>query len=159
MIYAATITLPASTAEADAVQTDLIVTRGLLWLVEVGLPPGCAGLVHVQLFDATYQVFPATPGESFHGDGVLRGYDDLYMKSSAPFLFQVKAWNLDTVYSHTISVRLGMASSNTEISRYMPGVAWENLTEAIANMEAVQTATRAAQLAEIQKSLEGLNNG
>lgn len=159
MVYAATITTPENTLQSAALDTELIVTKGLVWLIDINLPPGCAGLAHVQIFDGSYQLFPATPGESFHGDGVEKGFDDLYLKVAAPFVFNIKTWNLDQTWPHTISVRMGMASSDAEISRYMPGVAWDKLTEALADMSVIQEAQRAAQLESITKSLEGLQNG
>lgn len=159
MIYAATITVPSNTLESDPVLTDITITRGLIYLIEVGMPAGCAGLAHVQLFDGSYQIFPATPGESFHGDGVLKGYDDLYFKESAPFFLRIKSWNIDTVWDHTVTVRVGLASSETEISRYLPGIGLEKMAEALVSMQAVQEEVKRVQLEEIINSLTGGENG
>lgn len=156
MIYAATITTPKNTAEADALETVLSVTRGLVWRIEVEFPPGCSGLAHIQIFDGSYQLFPATPGESFHGDGVTIGFDDLYLKDAAPFVFTVKTWNLDETWGHTLTLSLGMASSEAFMSRYLPSMTWEKFRDALAEAAGVQAEIKAAQLEEITKSLEGL---
>jgi len=142
MVFAATITTPANTAKADAVETIMPVTKGLIWLIEVNIPSGVYGLTHMQLFDGTYQLFPASPGESITGDGVIAKYDDIYFKNYAPFELTVKTWNVDTVYDHTFHLRIGMASSEAYMARYLPSMSWENfqvkLDQAIIDQERVK---------------------
>ena len=145
MIYSASITTDANTAKVDAVVTDIIVTKGLLWLVEVEFPSGCCGLAHIQIFDGSYQLFPASPGDSLHSEGAVLSYDDIYFKTAAPFVFSVKTWNLDDTWNHTLQIRLGIASSDAAMSRYLPAMAWEKFAEYLAKAQADQERLRAEQ--------------
>jgi len=159
MIYSASITAAKGGSEAQPVSKTLVVTSGLLWLLEIDFPAGCCGLAHFQLFDGSYQVFPATPGESFACDGITLHLEDLYFKQAAPFQFIIKTWNTDTVWSHTIAVRIGMAMGRAEMSRYIPALAFEAFEELMAEMISNQEAVRQAQMVEALKQLTGEENG
>ncbi len=131
MIYSATIKTEANTAKVDTVNTVIRITKGLVWLVEVEFPAGCSGLAHIQIFDGKYQLFPASPGDSLHSDGAVLSFDDLYLKQAAPFQFVIKTWNLDETHPHTLQVRIGFASSEVFMSRYMPSVTWDKFNESL----------------------------
>jgi len=153
MIYISTITTEANTAKSDAKQTIFEITSGLIWRIEVEFPAGCCGLIHVQIFDGLYQLFPATPGESLRGEGATSGYDDLYLKDAAPFELTVKTWNLDETYDHTIQVRIGMASYEAFMSRYMPSVTWDKFNELLTKVAAEQEQIKDEQIEKIQKMI------
>ncbi len=153
MIYSASITTPANTAKGAAKKTVLKVTKGLLWVVEIEFPAGCAGLTHIQIFDGLYQVFPASPGDSLHSDGAVLSYDDIYFKTAAPFTFSIKTWNLDDTWDHTLQVRIGFASSDAAMSRYLPAMAWENFAKYLAEAQADQEKLRLEQISVITKQL------
>jgi len=146
MIYTSTISTPAGTAEKSIPDVTLKITSGLIWLLEVDFPPGGCGLLHVQVFDGSYQVLPATPGESLHGDAVVMKFDDLYFKQAAPFELMIRTWNDDDTWPHATQVRIGVASTRAEMSRYMPAFAWENFEKLMAEMLVSQQALRQSQL-------------
>jgi hypothetical protein len=131
MVYSASITTEKGTAKADAKKTVLKAVKGLIYRIEVEFPPGCCGLLHCKIFDGGYQVFPASIQDSFHSDARVIGFDDLYLKQSAPFEFKVLTWNLDTTWPHTVQVRIGMASTEAFMARYMPGLTWKKFQEAL----------------------------
>jgi len=155
VIYCSSITTSKGKTEATATETVLAVTSGLLWMLEVEFPPGCCGLVHFQMFDGKYQVFPATPRESFHGDAVTLHFDDLYFKQAAPFEFTIKTWNTDESWDHTLQVRVGMAMSRAEMSRYMPALSFEDFETLLAESIAKQEVIRQLQLEAAVKELAG----
>jgi len=99
MIYGTGITTAAGGSKATATRTILRLTKGLIWLMEVDFPPGCVGLVHVQIFDGNYQLLPASPDKDLSGDGRLLRYDDLYLKEAAPFEVSIVTWNEDELWS------------------------------------------------------------
>ena len=134
MIYTASI----KTLSGKDAETVLGVTSGLVWRIEVDFPAGCCGLMSVQIFDGSYQLFPASPGEIMHGDGVVLSYDDLYLKDAAPFEFKIKTRNDDELWDHTIQVRIGLASQRVYMSRYMPSVSWEDFERLMAKVSAEQ---------------------
>ena len=153
MIYASTITTAINTAEKSIPDVKLKITSGLIWLMEIDFPPGCCGLLNVQVFDGSYQIFPATPGESFHGDAVTMKFDDLYFKQAAPYELMIRTWNLDDTWTHTIQVRIGVASTRAEMSRYMPMFAWEDFEKLMSEMLISQEALRKSQLATAVKEI------
>jgi len=153
MIYISTITTEANRAKGSAKKTILEITKGLIWRIEVEFPAGCCGLVHLQIFDGLYQVFPATPGESLRGEAVTAGYDDLYLKNAAPFDLTIKTWNTDETYRHTIQVRIGLASYEAFMSRYMPSVTWDKFNELLTKVAAEQETLKDEQIEKIQKMI------
>jgi len=155
MIYVSTITVSANTSEANATKTTLQVTKGLVWKIEIEFPAGCCGLVRAQIFDGSYQIFPASINESIRGDGVIVSFDDLYIKDAAPFDFIIKTWNTDELWDHTIQVRVGFASQKAFMARYMPGLAWEEFENIVAGLVATQEVEKQARVEELIKEMQG----
>jgi len=153
MIYATGITTAANGSKADPYRTVLRVNKGLIWFVEVDFPPGCMGLVNVQIFDGSYQLLPASPDKALCGDGVLLKYDDLYLKEAAPFELTIVTWNEDDLWDHTIQVRIGMASTRLFMARYLPSIGWEGFAIEMDSARANQEALRITQAQEILESL------
>jgi len=129
MIYTTDITTPANTAKNDPLITVGKVTKGLVYRVEIEFPPGAAGLHHVVIFDGGYQVWPSTPGQTFHGGWSIIGFDDTYLKMAAPFEFKAYSWNLDETYDHLIQVRIGMVSDEVFMARYLPTYAYDHFAK------------------------------
>lgn len=120
MIFSSTISTPKSTLITAPVRTVLKLSKGLIYVVETYLPPGSSGLLHVQIFDASYQVWPTTRGESFRGDNLAFKYDDLYMMDSEPFQLLIITWNEDDTFSHDCFVHVGLVSKAEYIARFLP---------------------------------------
>jgi len=153
VIYTASITTDKGTAEGAKADVILQITSGLIWMVEVDFPPGCCALLHVQIFDGLYQVLPASAGESLQGDAVSMHFDDLYFKQAAPFELRIRTWNEDETWDHTIQVRVGLASSRAEMSRYIPAMSFEDFEKMLAEAIAQQEAIRQLQLEAALKAI------
>ncbi len=156
MVYTASIRTEKLGDEGDRKDTVLKVAKGLVYRMEVEFPPGCCGLQHVQVFDGSYQVYPASGQDSFHSDARVIGFDDLYLKQAAPFEFMVKTWNLDETWPHTIQVRIAMASSEAFMARYMPGLTWKKFQEVLAKAAQEESLRREVAIGEFGKTVEGL---
>jgi hypothetical protein len=159
MIYLATITTLCNTSKADAKETVLEIGKGLVWLFEIEFPAGCSGLMKVQIFDGLYQVFPATPDEAIRGDNIVVSYDDLYLKLAAPFELKIKTWNEDEVHDHTVQVRVGVATQEAFMSRYMPSVTWDKFEKVLAQVAAEQEREKAAAVEKFIKEVGGEEGG
>jgi len=153
MVYTASITASKQGEDGDVRDVVLSVAKGLIYRIEVDFPLGCSGLVHVQIFDGGYQLYPASPGEAFQGEGVIVGFDDLYMKQVAPFEFRILVRNKDECWPHTIQVRIGMASSEAFMARYMPGLTWKKIQETMAMAAAEQEERRRIEIELAAKEL------
>ncbi len=156
MIYSATITNNADTSETDANETTLVLTKGLVWLIEVEFPAGCCGLVHLQIFDGSYQLFPATIGENLRGNGVVLRYDDLYFKNTQPYSLKIKTWNDDENYQHTVQVRIGLASIDAFMARYLPSIAWDKFNNMLAKIVSDQEVIKSKAVEELQKDIPAI---
>lgn len=120
MIYSKSIAIPANTFLA-AYQTDLmLVTKGLVYKVEFDFPPGHAGLTFVRVRDGLHQVWPTTSDQWFSGEGQTISFDDTHLKLSPPFEFSIDTYNLDDTFDHTVTVRVGLVSSEVFMARFLP---------------------------------------
>lgn len=148
MIYMAEVTTPIGALEINPLRSVLKVTKGLVYKFHFYMPPGAMGLHHFQVFDGSFQLWPTTPGRSFHGDGIIVDFDDVYYKIVEPYEFLVRSWNLDTQNEHTVLISVGMVSEEAFMMRYLPGLTYEKMVEVLNRMSAQQEAERKAVLAQ-----------
>lgn len=152
MIYQSTITISPNTFKASPLVTDLFVTKGLVYFIEVFIPPGVSGLAGLRVFDASHQVWPSTEEEWFVGDDLLLNYSDLYLKEEAPFVFRVEACNEDETYEHTLTFRIGMVSKRAYQARFLPTLEMEMYEETLNRIRQEQEEEAKRQKSEIFKS-------
>jgi len=148
MIYTANITTPKNTAKSAPKITRLQVTNGLVYRVEVFFPKGSSGLMGVVVTDGLYQCWPSNVGEYFIADNDTIGFDDLYIKEAAPFLFSVITYNLDETFDHFVSVRIGLVSKEVYLARFMPTKSYEYLADLL-----MRLATERKELEMLQREL------
>lgn len=132
MIFSTRIILDANGSESNLVSQRLKVSLGLVYKVELFFPAGCAGKARVVIKDGNYQVWPTTPNDYFRGSNQLLQYDDLYFKNIEPSEFQVVGFNDDTVYAHSVIVRIGLVSEEQFKARFLPNY---NIKEQIDYLE------------------------
>jgi len=84
MIYTSEIHTPANTLQANPLITVIETTAGIIYVLKIYFPPGSSGLLHVQIMDAGYQLFPTTIGQSFSGDNLSLSFDETYPKFEPP---------------------------------------------------------------------------
>lgn len=131
MIYQTTITTVKGPAAFTLKQSTLKVTKGLVYKVEIAFPPGCAGLLKVKIFDGGHQVWPSNNNESFSTDGHIISFDDTLLKLAAPFQYTIHTVNEDTIYDHSVTIRIGMVSEEMYIARFLPYMAYEQMLEVL----------------------------
>lgn len=125
MVFASTITTPITATAASPLETPLKVSKGLVYFTRVYFPPGSAGRLHLQIFDGAYQLLPASVGEDFAGNNVVFKDDDIYVKESAPFEFQIRTWNLDDTYAHIAYVHIGFVTKEVFKVRFLPTMQYD----------------------------------
>lgn len=106
MRYACSLTIPANTLESEPYEETLGLPYGSIKQVFVLHPSGSIGLAHLQVFYQTRQIIPATPGESFVGNGTVRSFPDNIPIHEPPYGVVIRGWNLDDTYAHTVYVEL-----------------------------------------------------
>ncbi len=146
MIYMSAVTTPANTQSSSPLLTRLSVTKGLIYKFQFYMPSGALGYHHLQVFDGSLQLWPSTTGESFVGDDLNVFFDDLYSKQVEPYELQIRTWNLDDTYTHTVSVYIGLVSEESFMMRFLPGLTYEKMLEVLDALKRKEEETRAAAL-------------
>lgn len=154
MIYSATIETPKNTTIIVPKKTQLIVTTGLVYKVEVVFPSGSAGLMGAAIFDGLLRVWPSTAGEWFVGDGNIISFDDIYLKQEAPYIFDILTYNLDDTYAHKVYVRVGFVTKEIFMARFLPELSYKYFEQMLKNLQASQAELTSQQQAILLASSE-----
>ena len=125
MYYEFRLTTPANTPRSAPIETELQLDEGVVTGVEVLFPPGCVGLVHLQVRRETHQLFPANADADLVGDTFpIRWREELEV-GERPYVWTAVAWNDDDSYPHTVTLRLELT----------PMAIWARSRPAIAALE------------------------
>jgi len=65
-------------------------------------PSGCAGMVHLQVFYQTRQIFPTTPGQSYVGDGSEILGDASVELDEPEYILELRGWAPEAAYDHVV---------------------------------------------------------
>jgi len=85
--------------------TKLIqLTKGVIAHWWVGFPPGCCDLVHVTVYEFEHQILPRGEDEDIYWNNYVYAIPDSYELVEEPYQIEVRAWNEDDIYPHTIVV-------------------------------------------------------
>lgn len=104
MAYAKSLTIPANTAEADAVSADLPIAACIVKKVDIIIPTGHAGLAHLWVDYQARQLWPYNTGENFEGNGtVISFFPNLKFKDKVSTL-KLVGYNEDDTFPHTFYV-------------------------------------------------------
>lgn len=80
----------------------------------------------VKVFSGNFQVWPTNRETWFKGDDDVIAFDDTYLVSVEPFLFQIATYNLDDTYDHEVLLRIGLVSEDIFMARFLPSYAYED---------------------------------
>lgn len=110
MLYTHTLAVPPNTSERDPVEEAVKLTYGVITMVEVEFPPGCAGLVRAFMRRSLHQVWPSNQGGYLRSDGRAIRWNDYYELFDEPVELTVGAWSADDFYSHDVLFRFELTS-------------------------------------------------
>lgn len=102
MWYRGSINVPAGTARAAYESETIEICPGVITKFYRLFPPGCAGLVGMQVWHQTRQVFPTTPGTFYLGDGSEILGEASVDVVEPEYLLELRAWAPDADYDHVI---------------------------------------------------------
>ena len=111
MLYSFAVTVPASTAAESPLDTTIDLVPGTIEQIGVEFPPGCAGLVHVQLLRSLHQLVPANAGASLASDSREIVWREDYAMYDEPLSLTVRTWSDDDTYDHTVTVRVDVLAT------------------------------------------------
>lgn len=104
MAYFHKFDVPANTLQASPVEEFVLLLQGRVTKVEIWFPPGCAGMVYLQVMDGEHQVYPREPGHYFIGDDWHIEILDVLEISSEPWGLTLRGWSPGTSYDHGVYV-------------------------------------------------------
>jgi len=95
-------TVPANTAEADAIRVKCKVTPGMLTRLRVYHPQGCENLVRGRVFLGEKPIAPRSSKNYLAGEGFVCDIRDARETISEDLpVLNWELWNLDDTYNHT----------------------------------------------------------
>lgn len=112
MYYHFGISVPANTLKSVPLVTRLPLDQGMVSIVEINFPPGCAGLVSAVLMYGSIQVIPWNADGALYGDNRTFRLDVNLEVKNPPYEFQVKLWSDDDTYAHTVSIGIMVQTNN-----------------------------------------------
>lgn len=107
--YLEEITIPANTTKASPQETYMELCAGYIKRGLVCFPDGCFELAKVQIFRYEHQLYPATPGASFHWNNRCFEWEDNFPLLKVPHRLKIITWNEDDSYEHDIQVHIEIA--------------------------------------------------
>lgn len=102
------LTIPADTEEASPEELLVDVGVGIIHLVEIGFPRGCAGLAHAMIRQGLHQVWPTNPQGDYNWDNHVYQIREHYpiKGGGAPLVLQ--GWNEDDTFQHVVTFRFSV---------------------------------------------------
>lgn len=94
--------------------------RGLVYQIDIDFPPGSCGLLYVRILEKGSQIYPVPRNSHFRGDNKTITFQDTRIIFLPPFDWCFQGYNLDTIYDHSCTVRIGLVSNIELIRRYVP---------------------------------------
>jgi hypothetical protein len=95
--------------------------KGAIQRIWIEYPKGCAGLVGFQLWREARQIFPLPYGVWLRSDGITLSFAFTHEIVTNPFWVEIRAYNLDDTYQHTIWIGLEMRGLYADITPEMQG--------------------------------------
>jgi len=142
VIYVYSITTPANTSADARLKTVMPIVRGRITEVGLQFPSGAVGYHHIQIRRQLHQLWPLNPEADFAASDETIHWFEEYDLDQPPFFLDAYTWNLDTVYAHTVTVRIVT----------VPLEAKTDLTTEIANLMVAQQAAEVVPVAVAPES-------
>lgn len=107
-IFRFSITTDANTTKANKKETVLKLTGGVIHQISISFPSGPLGLLHLQIVDGLFQVWPTNPDENFAWENVNISFKEFYELNQSPYRLSAFTWNEDDTYAHEVIIRIGV---------------------------------------------------
>lgn len=108
MWYHYTLTVPAETAEADAIEKELNLTHGVITHISIPWDRATNKLVKVRIMRFNHQVFPINPDEPACGSGNIEGGQEHIQLLEFPYTLRALGYAPDTQYDHEIDISINV---------------------------------------------------
>lgn len=111
--------IPRSTTIQSYVSVTLPLPISQSERIWIEFPEGCKGLAGIQLYHGVKQIFPLPEGNWFRSDGYTFSFRFSNLFSIEPYEVEIRGYNLDDTFQHTIWVALELHGLPSELSQNM----------------------------------------
>lgn len=106
MIFDYPITTSANTPKTAPLVTILPIQAGRIIEIQIQVPSGNIALSHLQILYGLHQLFPTNADGDFATSSETIAWSEDVLIGQPPFELKAITWNLDTVFDHTVTVRI-----------------------------------------------------
>ena len=108
MFYSWPIVVAAGNTVANKAKIDMPMSAGVIHQVDILFPDDCDHNIRVQVFDASFQLWPSNRNATIRGDATVISFRDFYELRSANNTLTGLAWWADTETAQTIWIQIGV---------------------------------------------------
>ena len=103
MHYNFNLEIPANTSKSNKIEQICKINYGIIRQVVVYFRGGCADLAHVTIYHWERQIFPTNINQNYAFDDYPVVFESFYPILEVPYELKIYGWNLDDIFSHTIT--------------------------------------------------------
>jgi len=108
MFYSWPITISAGNTAANKSKIDMPMSSGVIHQVDILFPDDCDHNIRVQVFDASFQLWPSNRNATIRGDATVISFRDFYELRPENNSLTGLAWWEDTSTAQTIWIQVGV---------------------------------------------------
>lgn len=108
MFYSWPIVVAAGNIETNKSKIDMPMSAGVIHQVDIMFPDTADHDVRVQVFDASFQLWPSNRGGSVRGDAAVVSFRDFYEITQQNNILTGLAWLTDVSKACTIWINIGI---------------------------------------------------
>lgn len=108
MFYSWPITIAAGNTASNKAKIDMPMSAGVIHQVDILFPDDADHYIRVQVFDASFQLWPSNRNGSIRGDATIISFRDFYQMKSANNNLTGFAWWEGVETATTIWIQIGV---------------------------------------------------
>jgi len=108
MFYSWPLTVAAGNTAANKAIINMPMSAGVIHQVDILFPDDCDHNIRVQVFDASFQLWPSNRNATIRGDATVISFRDFYEMRSANNTLTGLAWWEGTETAQTIWIQVGV---------------------------------------------------
>jgi len=108
MFYSWPIVVGASNVESNKSKIDMPMSAGIIHQVDIMFPDTCDHDIRVQIFEASFQLWPSNRGGTFRGDAAVISFRDFHELVPSSNVLTGYAWLTNTAKAGTIWIHIGV---------------------------------------------------
>lgn len=108
MFYSWPIVVAAGNVASNKAKIEMPMSSGVIHQVDIMFPDTCDHDIRVQIFDASFQLWPSNRDGTIRGDAAVISFRDFYEMAPANNILTGLAWLTDTAKAGTIWIQIGV---------------------------------------------------